>query len=122
MTDGRSMKPSAEDAAAPAAAAAAPARRLGMLAGDAQSGERCRTFIFKGESHTLGNALKNVLLQNNSVAFCGYSIPHPAEDQMYLRIQTTAGATAQDALRKGFEDLEAVCGSVDMYHIDSVAV
>ena len=37
--------------------------------------------VFSGESHTLGNALKNVILQNPSVTFCGYSIPHPAEDQ-----------------------------------------
>ncbi len=65
------------------AASMAP-RRLVMLAGDAKSGETCRTFILKGESHTLGNALKNVILQNPSVTFCGYSIPHPAEDQVGL--------------------------------------
>ena len=36
-------------------------------------------------------------------------MPHPAEDQMYLRIQTVEGESAQDALRKGLKDLKEVC-------------
>lgn len=53
-----------------------------MLAGDSSTSESCRTFMFKGETHTLGNALKNVILRNPQVIFCGYSMPHPAEDQV----------------------------------------
>ena len=33
-------------------------------------------------------------------------MPHPAEDQMFLRIQTAEGVSAQDALRKGLKDLK----------------
>ena len=102
--DGPATAPASGPASAPPVR-----RRLVMLAGDAHSGETCRTFIFKGESHTLGNALKNVILQNPRVTFCGYSIPHPAEDQMFLRIQTVEGVAAQDALRKGFRDLKQIC-------------
>lgn len=108
--------PAAATASAPAfrtipAASAPPKRRLVMLASpDASQGDNCRTFIFKGESHTLGNALKNVILQNPAVTFCGYSIPHPAEDQMFIRIQTVEGALAQDVLRKGLEDLKGMVG------------
>ncbi len=76
------MKTESEEASASSSSVASSRRRLVMLAGDAQSGETCRTFILKGESHTLGNALKNIILQNPSVTFCGYSIPHPAEDQV----------------------------------------
>ena len=36
-------------------------------------------------------------------------MPHPAEDQMFLRIQTVEGVSAQDALRKGLKDLKEVC-------------
>ena len=54
-----------------------------MLAGDSKSKDNCRTFVFKGETHTLGNALKNVILLNPQVIFCGYSMPHPAEDQVH---------------------------------------
>ena len=70
------------------------------------------SLLFAGESHTLGNALKNVILQNPSVTFCGYSIPHPAEDQMFLRIQTAEGdgaETASDVLKRGFVDLKKMC-------------
>jgi len=87
-------------------------QRLVMLAGDGKTDaddETCRTFIFRGETHTLGNALRNVILQNPNVIFCGYDMPHPAEDQMFLRIQTVEGVSAQDALRKGLKDLKGIC-------------
>ena len=63
-------------------------RRLVVLAGEREAGDSCSTFIFHKENHTLGNALRHVLLQNPRVMFAGYSIPHPAEDQMHIRIQT----------------------------------
>ena len=72
------------------------------------SGINCRTFVFKGEGHTLGNALRSAILQNPQVVFCGYSMPHPAEDQMHVRIQTVEGVDAQDALLKGLQDLKAM--------------
>ena len=83
-------------------------KKLVVLAGD-EDCETCRTFIFKEESHTLGNALKSVILKNPNVSFCGYSIPHPAENQMFLRVQTVEGYPAQDALRKGLKDLKEMC-------------
>ena len=67
------------------------------------------SFINRGETHTLGNALRTVILQNPNVIFCGYDMPHPAEDQMFLRIQTVEGVSAQDALRKGLKDLKEIC-------------
>lgn len=33
------------------------------------------------------------------VVFAGYTIPHPAEDQMHLRIQTAQDYLAQTALK-----------------------
>ncbi len=82
-------------------------KRLVMLT--SATGDNCRTFVFKGESHTLGNALRAVLLQNPNVLFCGYSMPHPAEDQMLLRIQTAKGVEAQDCLKKALQDLKSMC-------------
>ena len=35
----------------------------------------------------------------NQVLFAGYTIPHPAEDQMHLRIQTAPDYLAQTALK-----------------------
>ena len=80
-----------------------------MMAGDSGSDETCRTFVFEKETHTLGNALRHVILQNPNVLFCGYSMPHPAEDKMFVRIQTVPGYSAQEALKKGLQDLKHTC-------------
>ena len=94
-------------------------QRLVMV--DTGSGSTCRTFVFKNEGHTLGNALRAVILQNPEVIFCGYTLPHPAEDQMHLRIQTIAGVDAQDALLKGLQDLKAVTAHTKKVFSQSVA-
>ena len=87
---------------------AAEEKRLVVLAGDREAGETCRTFIFHKENHTLGNALRHVLLQNPRVMFAGYSIPHPAEDQMHIRIQTVEDYPAQQALTQALRDLKSL--------------
>lgn len=58
------------------------------------------TFQIHDEDHTLGNALRYIIMKkfvnlylagvNDSpdVEFCGYSIPHPSEPKLNLRIQT----------------------------------
>lgn len=43
------------------------------------------------------------------VNFCGYTVPHPADTKMHLRIQTTKSARAVEVLRRGLADLEKVC-------------
>ncbi|KAL4941428.1 DNA-directed RNA polymerase [Aspergillus oleicola] len=46
------------------------------------------SFQFEGEGHTLGNALRYAIMKNPDVEFCGYTIPHPSEAKMNVRIQT----------------------------------
>jgi len=57
------------------------------------------TFQITDEDHTLGNALryvitkkygelKYILICSPDVEFCGYSIPHPSEPKLNMRIQT----------------------------------
>lgn len=43
------------------------------------------------------------------VTFCGYTVPHPADTTMHLRIQTVKDVKAIDVLRRGLTDLEQVC-------------
>lgn len=43
------------------------------------------------------------------VSFCGYTVPHPADTKMHLRIQTAKNGRAVDVLRRGLVDLEKVC-------------
>ncbi|KAF2968472.1 hypothetical protein GQX73_g5117 [Xylaria multiplex] len=70
------------------------------------------SFEFLKEGHTLGNALRYIIMKNPDVEFCAYAIPHPSEDKMNLRIQTYDTTTATAALEKGLQDLEDLCDVV----------
>ena len=73
------------------------------------------TYQFHEEDHTLGNALRYIIMKNPSVEFCGYSIPHPSEPKMNIRIQTweDSNATAADALEAGLDGLIDLCNVVE---------
>ncbi|EDO38993.1 predicted protein, partial [Nematostella vectensis] len=70
--------------------------------------ESCMTFVLHDEDHTLGNSLRYIIMKNPDVKFCGYSIPHPSESKINLRIQTH-GTPASDVLRRGLSELTAMC-------------
>ncbi|KAI2642698.1 DNA-directed RNA polymerase [Xylaria nigripes] len=70
------------------------------------------SFEFLREGHTLGNALRYIIMKNPDVEFCAYAIPHPSEEKMNLRIQTYDTTTATAALEKGLQDLEDLCDVV----------
>ncbi|KAK4227915.1 DNA-directed RNA polymerases I and III subunit RPAC2 [Podospora fimiseda] len=70
------------------------------------------SFQFLDEGHTLGNALRYVIMKNPDVEFCAYAIPHPSEAKMNVRIQTFEGTTAIEALEKGLKDLQDLCDVV----------
>lgn len=74
--------------------------------------ETAASFEFLEEDHTLGNALRHIIMKNPQVEFCGYSIPHPAERKMNLRIQTYDDVNVQDVLEKGLNDLMDLCDVV----------
>ena len=54
--------------------------------GDASSA----TFTLHNEDHTIGNTLRYVLNKSPEISFVGYSVPHPSEPKMNLRIQTVS--------------------------------
>ncbi|XP_065885185.1 DNA-directed RNA polymerases I and III subunit RPAC2-like [Dysidea avara] len=68
-------------------------------------------FVFHGEDHTLGNALRGVISQNPDVTLCTYNVPHPSKHCINFRIQTK-GAPAIDILQKGLEDLSSMCDHI----------
>jgi len=53
-----------------------------------------------------------MIMKNPEVEFCGYSIPHPSEAKMNIRIQTYKPYTARQALNQGLDDLIDLCDSV----------
>lgn len=69
--------------------------------------ETCLTFVFRDEDHTLGNALRYVLMRNPDVKLCGYSIPHPSENKMNVRVETYSKPASQ-VFRKAVVDLKAM--------------
>ncbi|KAF0327283.1 DNA-directed RNA polymerases I and III subunit RPAC2 [Colletotrichum sp. SAR11_59] len=83
-------------------------QRVKILPG---STDTAASFEFIDEGHTLGNALRYIIMKNPDVEFCAYAIPHPSEAKMNLRIQTYDG-TAVAALQKGLKDLQALSDTV----------
>ncbi|KFH48144.1 DNA-directed RNA polymerases I and III subunit-like protein [Hapsidospora chrysogenum ATCC 11550] len=83
-------------------------QRVRILPG---STDTAASFEFTNEGHTVGNALRYIIMKNPDVEFCAYSIPHPSEPKMNIRIQTYEG-NAVDALKKGLVDLQDVCDAI----------
>lgn len=73
--------------------------------------ERCRTFVLHNEDHTLGNSLRYIIMKDPDVDYCGYSVPHPSEHKINLRIQTRT-KPAMDILEKALGQLQKVCDHV----------
>jgi len=73
-----------------------------------------RTFAIGDEDHTLGNSLRHILMNNAKVEFAGYSVPHPSEPVVHIRVQTKkkANITAVDALKEGCATLYDQCSIV----------
>ena len=62
---------------------------------DKEEGNFNCTYTFQNEDHTLGNILRYMLMKDKNTNFCGYSIPHPSEDVMNIRLQTKEENTNQ---------------------------
>ena len=71
------------------------------------------TFILGDEDHTLGNAPRHVLMQTAGRGFCGYSVPHPSEPYVHLRVQTDGEKTASAMLKQGLKELGAACDTIE---------
>eukprot|EP00922_Rhytidocystis_sp_ex-Travisia-forbesii_P025183 GHVS01036980.1.p1 GENE.GHVS01036980.1~~GHVS01036980.1.p1 ORF type:complete len:142 (+),score=23.93 GHVS01036980.1:84-509(+) len=92
------------------------------------------TFVIPNEDHSLGNALRWVIMQDPSVEFCGYSVPHPSERLIALRLQMVeskrhpvpekpvggrvgsgyaGNITASRALLNGLNSLHDICDALE---------
>lgn len=78
------------------------------------------TFAVEKEDHTLANSLRFFLNKNPHVEFCGYSMPHPTEEVVNIRVQTTGEITAVDALRGACQECQKVCNHISTQFKDAV--
>ena len=81
-----------------------------VLHGESPNGA---TFIFGNEDHTLGNVLRQVLMRRPETEFCGYSVPHPYDPKMNVRLQTDGTVTALEALKNGLKELQECTNIID---------
>lgn len=88
------------------------AEKIRMLPGSSDDGTAA-SFQVLDEDHTLGNALRYMIMKNPEVEFCGYSIPHPSENKLNIRIQTYGNITALEALHQGLDNLSELCTHVE---------
>ncbi|CAR22680.1 DNA-directed RNA polymerase core subunit RPC19 [Lachancea thermotolerans CBS 6340] len=87
--------------------------KIRLLSSATSEDGTCASFQISEEDHTLGNALRYIIMKNPDVEFCGYSIPHPSETLLNLRIQTYGKFTAVEVLQKGLQDLMDLCDAVE---------
>ena len=80
---------------------------VGETSGDNSSA----TFSFHQEDHTIGNTLRYILNKTPEVAFVGYSVPHPSEPKMNLRLQTV-GPPATTVLHNALGTVYEIGGHV----------
>ncbi|KAH9478378.1 DNA-directed RNA polymerases I and III subunit RPAC2 [Psilocybe cubensis] len=78
------------------------------------------TYQIHDESHTIGNSLRWMLMKNPKVEFCGYSVPHPSENVINVRIQMYDNASSIDALISALEELDKVCEAVEDGYLASL--
>lgn len=81
------------------------------------------TFIFGNEDHTLGNCLRHILMQQPETDFCGYSVPHPYEPKMNVRLQTHphCNKSSSQVLYQGLEQLHQCSGILQNTFQDAIA-
>ena len=70
------------------------------------------TYSLQNEDHTLGNCLRYQLNKNPGVALAGYSVPHPMERKVNVRVQTIPPLTADAAMREALLDVVSICEHV----------
>ncbi|KAE8258661.1 hypothetical protein A4X13_0g1535 [Tilletia indica] len=63
--------------------------------------------VLNKEDHTLGNMIRHAVLNQPSVLFAGYKVPHPLEPRTLVRIQTDGTKTPIQALRDACQTLVA---------------
>ncbi|KAK0480635.1 RBP11-like subunits of RNA polymerase [Armillaria novae-zelandiae] len=94
------------------------------------------TYKIHDESHTIGNVLRwmimkkyvsylndgppDVRIVSPKVEFCGYSVPHPSENFIHVRIQMYDHLSSLTALLTALDDLDALCSTIDTAYRSSI--
>ncbi len=72
-----------------------------------------RNFRIENEDHTLGNLLTFILDKMPETEFCAYTIRHPTENVLYLRLKVKEGNDVIEVFRKGVVELKKALDIVE---------
>mmetsp|Transcript_61681 Transcript_61681/g.75627 ORF Transcript_61681/g.75627 Transcript_61681/m.75627 type:complete len:126 (+) Transcript_61681:49-426(+) len=67
--------------------------------------KNCGTFKVLKEDHTLGNIIRMQLLQDESIIFAGYKVPHPLDHELIIKVRTDGSKTTVGAMLDATEEL-----------------
>ncbi|KAJ7064958.1 DNA-directed RNA polymerase [Mycena amicta] len=79
------------------------------------------TYQIYDESHTIGNALRWMLMKNPKVEFCGYSVPHPSENLIQVRIQMYDNLSSLTTLIDALGNLDSLCSTIEGKYVADLA-
>lgn len=80
---------------------------------DQSDKELMRNFKLENEDHTLGTILTHVLNGMPETEFCAYTIKHPTENVLYLRLKVRKGNDVNDVFIKGVTELKKALENVE---------
>eukprot|EP00762_Andalucia_godoyi_P005284 ANDGO_06752.mRNA.1 DNA-directed RNA polymerases I and III subunit RPAC2 len=83
------------------------------------SEETCATLSIRNEDHTMGNAIRYILMKNPDVEFAGYAIPHPLEAKLHLRVQTY-DVPVKTAVQDGLSSLMEISKHIQSAFEDAI--
>ncbi len=77
------------------------------------TGDRTHATIkFYNETHTMGNTLRYILARTPDTDFVGYSIPHPSEPYLNMRLQTR-GVPVDQLVTRSLNTINGICDALD---------
>jgi DNA-directed RNA polymerase II subunit RPB11 len=71
------------------------------------------TYKIPLEDHTVGDILRIYLLKNSEVKFAGYRVPHPLEDVLEVKVQTSSEDTNK-VVKETLKKLQ-----IDLFHLEN---
>ena len=76
-------------------------------------------FIIQREDHTLGNILRERVVNQKGVTFAAYKVPHPLEPLVELIVHTDKTSSPIQAVSNAVDDLNADIGIlVDRFNLE----
>lgn len=75
--------------------------------------ELMKNFKLENEDHTLGTLLAYILDKMPETEFCAYTIRHPTENILYLRLKVKQGHNVTEIFKKGVTELKKALDVVE---------